>query len=129
MISLFPKETLRNKIEGLFLKNYIINFIYVGILILFIFFIESKISYLLYFFFGTMHGIRYMHSNIAKKRPRIALLIYVLGLWIISNSCKLIFDKSKENQEFIMENLILTTLGFIGFMIIGYVIRIIKNKI
>ena len=111
------------------MKNYTINFIYVAILILFIFFIESKISYLLYFFFGAMHGIRYMHSNIAKKRPRISLLIYILGLWIISNSCKLIFDNSKENQEFMMENIILTTLGFIGFIIIGYVIRIIKNKI
>jgi hypothetical protein len=76
-----------------------------------------------------MHGIRYIHSGIAKKRPKVSLIIYILSLWIISNACKLLFDSSKENEEFILENLALTTLGFIGFMIIGPIIRIIKNKI
>jgi hypothetical protein len=85
-------------------------------------FVNSNFIFLLLVFIGINLGIKYIHSDSAKKSPKIVLARYILILWIIAGANVLVFETLIIINYF-LSILIYFSCSLSGFMFVGPVYR------
>ena len=104
------------------MKNKLIYLLILYLLITMMIFLNSNFIFLLLLFIGMNLGMHYIHSDAAKKRPKIVLARYILILWIIAGVNVLIFE-SLIIINYLLSISIYFSCGFSGFIFVGPIYR------
>ena len=104
------------------MKNKLINLLMLISLFILVIFLNSNFIFLLLLFIGMNLGIQYIHSDSAKKRPKIVLARYILILWIINGAIVLNFE-ALIKINYLLSILIYFSCAFSGFIFIGPIYR------